>query len=186
MPPSARENASRSARDSLRPFRLPSADFRQTNQNFRAVFYGFFHSLACNCQTTLAAAVMSKSLCFCVFRCLWETLSGCMQEFLEKFDELAKIETENNSAKWLERIAFVFSDFDGFAAPHSIAASQTAWLFGMFVWLHHGFLSNRARVFSERLSTFRSGRFSAGQSFLPFFPTRLIFRSINCAARRFF
>ena len=50
-------------------------------------------------------------------------------------DDLAGIETENIWAKRLERVAFVFLVLMFLSAPHSIAATQTAWLVGMFVWL---------------------------------------------------
>ena len=58
-----------------------------------------------------------------------------MQDFLRKFDELAGIETETIKIKWLERIAFAFLILMFLTAPHSIAASQTAWISGMFFWL---------------------------------------------------
>ena len=54
-----------------------------------------------------------------------------MTRFLEKLDSLAVIETENKTARLLERIAFVFLVIMVLAMPHSIAATQTAWLIGM-------------------------------------------------------
>jgi len=74
-----------------------------------------------------------------------------MQEFLRKFDELAKIETTNTAAKWLERVAFVFLILMVLAAPHSIAASQTAWLCGMFAWVIRLFVKPRPRLFRTAL-----------------------------------
>ena len=58
-----------------------------------------------------------------------------MQDFLEKLDDLADIEIENNLVRWLERAAFVFMILMFVAAPHSIAATQIAWLTGMFIWV---------------------------------------------------
>jgi O-antigen ligase len=74
-----------------------------------------------------------------------------MREFLEKFDGTAGIEVENNLARWLERIAFVFLILMCLAAPHSIAASQTAWLIGMFVWLIRLFIKPRPKFFRTAL-----------------------------------
>jgi hypothetical protein len=74
-----------------------------------------------------------------------------MQEFLRKFDELAKIETENTAAKWLERVAFAFLILMILAAPHSIAASQTAWLCGMFAWIIRLFVKPRPKFFRTAL-----------------------------------
>lgn len=58
-----------------------------------------------------------------------------MQNFLRKLDGLAGIKTENVWAKRLERVSFIFLVLMFVFAPHSIAATQTAWLVGMFVWL---------------------------------------------------
>ncbi|MET0753372.1 MAG: O-antigen ligase family protein [Pyrinomonadaceae bacterium] len=74
-----------------------------------------------------------------------------MRDFLEKFDELAGIEIENNAARWLERIAFGFLILMILSAPHSIAASQTAWLTGMFVWIIRLFIKPRPRFFKTAL-----------------------------------
>lgn len=70
---------------------------------------------------------------------------------MEKFDELAGIETENSAARWLERIAFAFLVLMVLFAPHSIAASQTAWLAGMFVWLIRLFVKPRPKLFRSAL-----------------------------------
>jgi O-antigen ligase len=70
---------------------------------------------------------------------------------MQKFDELAGIETENSAARWLERIAFAFLILMVLAAPHSIAASQTAWLTGMFVWLIRLFVKPRPKLFRSAL-----------------------------------
>lgn len=58
-----------------------------------------------------------------------------MQSFLDRLDRTADIKTENSLAKWLERIAFFFLTLMVLAIPHSIAATQTAWLTGMFAWV---------------------------------------------------
>ena len=58
-----------------------------------------------------------------------------MRNLLEKLDELADINTENFFLRWIERIVFVFLILMFVSAPHSIAATQTAWLVGMFLWL---------------------------------------------------
>lgn len=46
-------------------------------------------------------------------------------------DELAGIESERKAIRALERTAFVFLVLMVISAPHSIAATQTAWLIGM-------------------------------------------------------
>ncbi|HEX8287738.1 MAG TPA: O-antigen ligase family protein [Pyrinomonadaceae bacterium] len=66
-----------------------------------------------------------------------------MQKFLDRLDEIASINQENTTAKWLERIAFVFLVLMVLSAPHSIAATQTAWLTGMFVWVIRLFVKPR-------------------------------------------
>jgi hypothetical protein len=58
-----------------------------------------------------------------------------MQTYLIKLDEFAGIVDEGLAATWLERIAFVFLVLMVVSAPHSIAATQTAWLTGMTAWL---------------------------------------------------
>ncbi len=69
-----------------------------------------------------------------------------MQNFLEKIDNLADIETENDVARMLERIAFIFMILMFVSAPHSIAATQIAWLTGMFAWFVRLFLKPRPRL----------------------------------------
>jgi O-antigen ligase len=78
-------------------------------------------------------------------------LSLSMRDFLKKFDELAGIEIENNAARWFERIAFAFLILMILSAPHSIAASQTAWITGMFVWIIRLFIKPRPRFFRTAL-----------------------------------
>ncbi|MGC2237065.1 MAG: O-antigen ligase family protein [Pyrinomonadaceae bacterium] len=74
-----------------------------------------------------------------------------MRDFLKKFDELAGIETENNAARWCERIAFAFLILMILSAPHSIAASQTAWITGMFVWIVRLFIKPRPKFVKTAL-----------------------------------
>src|SRR3982750_4857107 len=58
-----------------------------------------------------------------------------MWGFFERLDELGGIDREGGIAAWLDRVAFVFLVLMILAAPHSIAATQTAWIAGMFLWL---------------------------------------------------
>lgn len=69
-----------------------------------------------------------------------------MPPLLKKLDDLAAIETENVFAKTLERIAFVFMILMFIFAPHSIAATQIAWLTGMTAWVIRLFLKPRSRL----------------------------------------
>jgi hypothetical protein len=69
-----------------------------------------------------------------------------MENFLKKFDRLAGIENENRFALWLERSAFFFLILMTVSAPHSIAATQTAWLTGMFLWGILFFIKPRPRL----------------------------------------
>jgi hypothetical protein len=74
-----------------------------------------------------------------------------MQSFLDKFDWLASIEADNIKAKWLERVAFFFLILMCMFAPHSIAASQTAWLIGMFAWIIRLFIKPRPKFIRTAL-----------------------------------
>lgn len=69
-----------------------------------------------------------------------------MQTLLDRLDLLAGVETSDKLIAWLERIAFVFLVLMVLAAPHSIAATQTAWLTGMFAWFVSAVLRWRAGV----------------------------------------
>ena len=66
-----------------------------------------------------------------------------MQNFLTKIDALAGINQENKLARRLERIAFIFLFLMILSAPHSIAATQTAWLCGMLAWVIRLFIKPR-------------------------------------------
>ncbi len=93
-----------------------------------------------------------------------------MQSFLRKFDELAGIETEEIKSKWLERSAFGFLVLMFLTAPHSIAASQTAWIAGMFFWLL-GLIFNAKtqRRKGAKFFTFHSSLFTFHFSLFTFF-----------------
>jgi len=69
-----------------------------------------------------------------------------MRNFFKKLDELADIKIENDLIRWLERTAFVFMILMFVFAPHSIAATQIAWLTGMFVWVVRIFFKPRPRL----------------------------------------
>ena len=69
-----------------------------------------------------------------------------MRELLRKLDDLAAVETDNNFARMLERIAFVFMILMFVFAPHSIAATQIAWLTGMTAWFVRQFVAPRRKL----------------------------------------
>ena len=66
-----------------------------------------------------------------------------MPTVLTTLDEMAAIDDVGRAVVWLERIAFVFLVLMVIAAPHSIAATQTAWLIGMAAWMARLFLKPR-------------------------------------------
>ncbi|MDQ3801271.1 MAG: O-antigen ligase family protein [Acidobacteriota bacterium] len=66
-----------------------------------------------------------------------------MQKFLRRLDEIASVNHENRLGAQLERLAFVFLVLMVVAAPHSIAATQTAWILGMLAWIIRFFLKPR-------------------------------------------
>lgn len=74
-----------------------------------------------------------------------------MQSFLVWLDDAAVIDTENKFARWLERIAFFFLILMILFAPHSIAATQSAWLAGMFAWAIRLFMKPRPKFVRTRL-----------------------------------
>jgi hypothetical protein len=51
-----------------------------------------------------------------------------MRRFFDWLDQTANTNGENKPVLWLERIAFVFLILTVLSAPHSIAATQAAWL----------------------------------------------------------
>lgn len=66
-----------------------------------------------------------------------------MQNFFARLDQVAAINRQNRTALWLERIAFIFLFSMVLSAPHSIAATQTAWLCGMLLWVIRLFIKPR-------------------------------------------
>ena len=74
-----------------------------------------------------------------------------MDSISKKFDSLAGIETDAPIIRWLERVAFMFLLLMVVSAPHSIAATQIAWLTGMFASMISVVLRWRAgELFRER------------------------------------
>jgi len=69
-----------------------------------------------------------------------------MRKLLARLDDLGGIETDKALAKWLDRAAFVFIILMFLSAPLSIAATQIAWLTGMFIWLIRLFVKPRPRL----------------------------------------
>ncbi len=108
-----------------------------------------------------------------------------MRKILGRLDELAGIETENNFGKWLERVAFIFLILMVLSAPHSIAATQIAWLSGMFLWTIRLFVKPRPKLVRTPLDL-ALWIFSAGRRFPPLFLTRPTFQPANFAASHFF
>ena len=83
-----------------------------------------------------------------------------MESYLQKFDALAGIETLNARARWLERAAFFFLVLMIVSAPHSIAATQIAWLTGMFLWVIRLFFKPRPKLFRTPLDVALWGFFA--------------------------
>ncbi len=69
-----------------------------------------------------------------------------MERFFERLDDLAGIGPTDRVAVWLDRIAFVFLVLMVISAPHSIAATQTAWLTGMLAYVIRLFITRREAV----------------------------------------
>ncbi|MDQ6786674.1 MAG: hypothetical protein M3033_07665, partial [Acidobacteriota bacterium] len=69
-----------------------------------------------------------------------------MQTLIDRLDHLGGIEQENVFARWLERIAFIFLILMILSAPHSIAATQTAWLLGMATTIVRLFVKPRTKL----------------------------------------
>lgn len=69
-----------------------------------------------------------------------------MRKFFERLDDIAGISGGTTAVVWLERAAFVFLLLMFAAAPHSIAATQTAWITGMFLWVVRLFLRPRVKL----------------------------------------
>lgn len=75
-----------------------------------------------------------------------------MQRFLNWLDDLAVTNTKNKTAQWLDRIAFFFLILMALSAPHSIAATQTAWLIGNFAWFVRLFIKPRPQILKTPLN----------------------------------
>jgi len=69
-----------------------------------------------------------------------------MRTFFEKFDSLAGIGRSGTFIKWSERAAFFFMLLMIAAAPHSIAATQTAWIIGTLIWFSRFLVKPRPQV----------------------------------------
>ncbi len=69
-----------------------------------------------------------------------------MEKFFDRLDELAGANRDSRVVQSLERIAFVFLILMVVSAPHSIAATQTAWITGMFVWVVRLFFRPRVNL----------------------------------------
>ena len=67
-------------------------------------------------------------------------------DLLETIDNIAETTNESCAGALLDRVAFVFAVVMAIAAPHSIAAAQTAWLIGMTAWVARMFVSPRPRL----------------------------------------
>ena len=74
-----------------------------------------------------------------------------MENILIKLDLLAGIETKKSLSLWLERFAFIFLILMVLTAPHSIAASQTAWVLGTLTWFARFFIRPRPKLFRTAL-----------------------------------
>lgn len=74
-----------------------------------------------------------------------------MTSIFSKIDKLAGLETEHKIALWLERLAFVFLILMILFSPHSIAASQTAYILGMIFWLARFFIKPRPKFIKTAL-----------------------------------
>ena len=92
---------------------------------------------------------------------------------LRTIDDLAETTEEGRVAATLERIAFVFAVVMALAAPHSIAATQSAWLIGMTAWAVRQFVQPRPKlritaVGAALLAFFAWSAVSAFASYEPF------------------
>lgn len=65
---------------------------------------------------------------------------------LKRLDSAAGISPNGVLAVWTERLAFVFLVLMVVSAPHSIAATQTAWLIGMLFWISRMFFTPRPAI----------------------------------------
>ena len=75
-----------------------------------------------------------------------------MGRFFERLDGHAGIDRESGIVAWLDRAAFVFLILMVLSSPHSIAATQIAWLTGMFLWLVALVTPASRRLYERRLA----------------------------------
>ena len=68
-----------------------------------------------------------------------------MDNIFKKLDQISQINQENKLVMWLERLAFIFLILMVLAEPHSIAATQIAWLIGMTIWVVRLFIKPRLK-----------------------------------------
>ncbi len=66
-----------------------------------------------------------------------------MQRLLAELDQIIGIDGLSTIASWLDRLSFVFLVLMVLAAPHSIAATQTAWGVGMLFFVARLFFTPR-------------------------------------------
>ncbi len=74
-----------------------------------------------------------------------------MENVLKKLDLIAGINTEKTIALWLERLAFLFLILMTLMAPHSIAATQIAYILGMIFWIARFFIKPRPKFIKTAL-----------------------------------
>ena len=75
-----------------------------------------------------------------------------MQKFLDWFDELVNTNKDNKLAGWNDRIIFFFLLLMIIFSPHSIAATQTAWICGMVAWAVRFSFQPRPKFFKTPLN----------------------------------
>jgi O-antigen ligase len=74
-----------------------------------------------------------------------------LQKFFKWLDELNEIETSVSwLALWLDRAVLIFLLLTTLALPHSIAATQIAWLTGMLLAIIRYFIKPRPQIFGTR------------------------------------
>ena len=98
-----------------------------------------------------------------------------MQRFFEFFDSVFPVRAESQAssiAVWLDRIIYVFILLTALSAPLSIAATNIAWLSGMFFWLPRSLIKPRPKLFRSPidLALFALFAWSLISSFLSYAP----------------
>ena len=82
-----------------------------------------------------------------------------MRELFAKLDSIAGLGEERGAALWLDRAAFIFLVLMVVFAPHSIAATQSAWLIGMTIYAVRLVVAPRAFTGISRLDIALFGLF---------------------------